>query len=111
MALDPITAITDLVNGVGGKLIDRLWPDPTQAQAAKLELLKMQQSGELAKMANETYFQGAIPIAGGRVGMPTQRPLVFPALSVVSIGLAGTAAQTSGAREVAVFGRLYDAPS
>jgi len=31
----------------GGKLIDRLWPDPEKAQAAKLELFKLQQSGEL----------------------------------------------------------------
>lgn len=54
MALDPLTAVLDVVNGVGGKLIDRLWPDPAQASAAKLELLKMQQSGELAKMANDT---------------------------------------------------------
>src|SRR4051812_15174764 len=54
MAFDPITAVTDLLNGVGGKLIDRLWPDPTQAAAAKIELAKMQQSGELAKMANDT---------------------------------------------------------
>lgn len=54
MALDPITAIVDLANGVGTKLIERLWPDPAQAEAAKIKLLEMQQSGELAKMANET---------------------------------------------------------
>lgn len=46
MALDPITAVLD----IGGKLIDRLWPDPVQAATAKLELIKMQQSGELAQM-------------------------------------------------------------
>ena len=44
MALDPITAALD----IGGKIIDRVWPDPAQANIAKLELLKMQQSGELA---------------------------------------------------------------
>ena len=44
MALDPVTAVLD----IGGKLIDRLWPDPTKAAEAKLELLKMQQSGDLA---------------------------------------------------------------
>jgi Holin of 3TMs, for gene-transfer release len=32
---------------VGGKLIDKLIPDPAQRDAAKLELLKQQQSGEL----------------------------------------------------------------
>ncbi|NFV79983.1 3TM-type holin [Magnetospirillum aberrantis] len=46
-AASPITAIA----GLGGKIIDRLWPDPTQAAQAKLELLKMQQSGELQEMA------------------------------------------------------------
>lgn len=39
---------------IGGKLIDRLWPDPAQRDAAKLELLKMQQSGELAQLAADT---------------------------------------------------------
>jgi len=46
MAVDPITAALD----IGGKVIDRLWPDPAQRDAAKLELLKMQQAGELAQI-------------------------------------------------------------
>ena len=50
MALDPISAALD----IGGKLIDRLWPDPTQAAAAKLELFKMQQEGDLAVMVAQT---------------------------------------------------------
>lgn len=50
MAIDPISAVLD----IGGKLIDRLWPDATQRDAAKLELLKMQQNGELAQLASET---------------------------------------------------------
>ena len=50
MAIDPISAVLD----IGGKLIDRLWPDATQRDAAKLELLKMQQTGELAQLAAET---------------------------------------------------------
>lgn len=49
MALDPLSAVLDL----GGKVIDRLWPDPSQAAAAKLELLKLQQSGELAQIAGQ----------------------------------------------------------
>lgn len=48
--IDPITAALD----IGGKLIDRLWPNPEQRDAAKLELLKMQQTGELAQLAAET---------------------------------------------------------
>ena len=50
MALDPISALLD----IGGKVLDRVLPDPAQQAAAKLELLKLQESGELAKMANET---------------------------------------------------------
>jgi len=45
MAVDPITAALD----VGGKLIDRLWPDPTQRDQAKLALLELAQKGELAE--------------------------------------------------------------
>lgn len=35
---------------IGGKIIDRVIPDPAQAAAAKLELIKLQQSGDLAQM-------------------------------------------------------------
>jgi len=49
MALDPLSALLD----IGGKVIDRVWPDPEKAAAAKLELLKMQQSGELAIIAGQ----------------------------------------------------------
>lgn len=45
MALDPITAALD----VGGKLIDRLWPDPEQKAQAQLALLELAQKGELAE--------------------------------------------------------------
>lgn len=51
----PIGAILD----IGSKVIDKLWPDPAQADAAKLKLLEMQQSGELAKMANDTELTKA----------------------------------------------------
>lgn len=49
MAVDPVTALLD----IGGKVIDRLWPDPTQAANAKLELIKLQQSGELQVIAGQ----------------------------------------------------------
>jgi hypothetical protein len=39
---------------IGGKILDRVLPDPAAAAAAKTELLKMAQDGDLAKMANET---------------------------------------------------------
>ncbi len=38
---------------VGGKLIDKLIPDPEAKAKAQLELSKMAQEGELAKLANE----------------------------------------------------------
>lgn len=37
-----------------GKVVDKLFPDPAQKAQAQLELFKMQQSGELAKLAAET---------------------------------------------------------
>lgn len=46
-------AIDALLN-VGSKLIDKLIPDPEQKAKAQLELQRMAQEGELAKMANET---------------------------------------------------------
>jgi hypothetical protein len=50
MSLDPISAALDL----GNTLITRIFPDPAQADAAKLELLKLQQSGDLAIMTAQT---------------------------------------------------------
>lgn len=38
----------------GGKLIDKIFPDPQKAQEAKIELFKLQQNGELARLAAET---------------------------------------------------------
>ena len=55
MSLDPISAVLD----IGGKVIDRLWPDKAQADAAKLELLKMQQTGELALLTADTELAKA----------------------------------------------------
>jgi hypothetical protein len=45
MALDPLTAAFE----IGSKVIERLWPDQTQQDVAKLELLKMQRTGELSE--------------------------------------------------------------
>lgn len=46
-------AIPGLITA-GTKIIERLFPDPEQADKAKLELFKMQQNGELAALASET---------------------------------------------------------
>lgn len=40
----------DAVLGVGMKLVDRFFPDPEQKAKAQLELLQMQQTGELAQI-------------------------------------------------------------
>lgn len=69
MALDPISAVLD----IGGKLIDRLWPDPSQAAAAKLELIKLQQSGELAQIAGQLEIN-KIEAASSNVFVAGWRP-------------------------------------
>ncbi len=46
----PLTALLE----VGGKLIDKLIPDQEAKAKAQLDLAKMAQDGERAKMANET---------------------------------------------------------
>ena len=44
----------DALLNVGGKLIDKLIPDPEAKAKAQLDLAKMAQDGELARIANET---------------------------------------------------------
>ena len=44
----------DALLSVGGKLIDKLIPDPEAKAKAQMELTKLAQDGELAKMANDT---------------------------------------------------------
>ena len=46
--------VLDALLGIGGKLIDKLIPDPAQKAEAQLKLAQMAQDGELAKMVNET---------------------------------------------------------
>jgi hypothetical protein len=42
----PLGALLD----IGGKILDKVFPDPAQAEQAKLKLLEMQQNGELAQL-------------------------------------------------------------
>lgn len=42
----PLGAILD----IGSKILDKVFPDPAQAEQAKLKLLEMQQNGELAQL-------------------------------------------------------------
>ena len=44
----------DAILNIGGKLIDKLIPDPEAKAKAQLELAQMAQNGELQKMANDT---------------------------------------------------------
>ncbi|NDF90205.1 MAG: hypothetical protein EB113_06480 [Actinobacteria bacterium] len=44
----------DALLNVGGKLIDKLIPDPEAKAKAQLELAKLAQDGELARMANDS---------------------------------------------------------
>jgi hypothetical protein len=44
----------DALLGIGGKLIDKLIPDPEAKAKAQLELAQLAQNGELAQMANDT---------------------------------------------------------
>lgn len=46
---DPVSVLLE----IGGRVIDKIWPDPAQAAAAKFELFKLQQSGDLAQMAGQ----------------------------------------------------------
>lgn len=59
MAFDPVSIALE----VGSKLIDRLWPDPAQRDAAKLELYKIEKSGELqVMMAGTDLAKGQLEI-------------------------------------------------
>lgn len=45
--------IGDLVAGVVGKVIERVWPDPTQKAQIALELEKMKQAGDFKAIETE----------------------------------------------------------
>jgi hypothetical protein len=47
----------DALLNIGGKILDKVFPDPAQAEQAKLKLLEMQQNGELAQIAADTAEQ------------------------------------------------------
>lgn len=45
--------VGDLIAGLVGKVIDRVWPDPAQRAQAALELEKMRQAGEFKQIDAE----------------------------------------------------------
>lgn len=48
--MDIINTILD----IGNKIIDRIFPDPAERTKAQLELLKLQQSGDLSKIVEQS---------------------------------------------------------
>ena len=56
MSLDPITAVLD----VGSKIIDKIWPDKTEADKAKVRLAELAAEGQLKELgAYYADIQGA----------------------------------------------------
>lgn len=68
---NPLSAALD----IGGKLIDRLWPDPAQRDAAKLELLRLHESGDLARMTAQVEVN-KVEAASASVFVAGWRPFV-----------------------------------
>lgn len=48
-----ITGLSEVFN-LGSKILDKLFPDPAQKQAAQIELMRLEQSGQLAILDSET---------------------------------------------------------
>lgn len=67
--------LVDALLGIGGKLIDKLIPDPAARDAARLELLKLQQSGELAAMLAQTEIN-KVEAASSSVFVAGWRPAI-----------------------------------
>lgn len=96
MAFDPISAALD----IGGKLIDRLWPNPAEAAKAKLELLKLQQEGELQVIAGQlainaeeaksssVFVSGWRPYIGWTCGTAfSLHFVIFPIINFIIVAL------------------------
>jgi len=68
--------------GIGGKILDKVLPDPKVAAEAKFKLLELAQSGELAKLKADTDLAlgqievNKIEAASGSVMGRTWRPAV-----------------------------------
>lgn len=59
MAFDPVSAVLD----IGGKIIDRVWPNPEERDKAKLALLQLQQQGELTQITGQLEVNKAEAIS------------------------------------------------
>ena len=72
MAADPVTAALN----VGGKIIDRLFPDPAQRAQAQLALMELAQRGELTELTERASIVRA-EAASEHWLAATWRPLVM----------------------------------
>lgn len=70
--MDPISAILNL----GSTLIEKIFPDQTQANLAKLELLKLQQSGDLALITGQLEIN-KVEAANPSVFVSGARPFIM----------------------------------
>lgn len=100
---------------IGKGIINRLFPDPAAAAAAQLELLKMQQNGDLAQLAADTdlaklQIQTNIAEASGNWFTAGWRPCIG---WVCGAGLAYAALIEPFARFIAKvgFGYVGDFPA
>lgn len=71
MALDLVTAGFEVL----GKVIDRVWVDPSQAAAAKLRLVELQQTGELQVILGQLNVN-AVEAANQSIWVAGWRPAV-----------------------------------
>lgn len=71
MSFEPISALID----IGGKLIDKLIPDPAAKAAATMKLMELQQSGDLAVIASQTKLN-EIEAANPNLFVSGWRPFV-----------------------------------
>tara|TARA_R110000772_G_scaffold50225_1_gene115501 strand:- start:218 stop:646 length:429 start_codon:yes stop_codon:yes gene_type:complete len=81
--------VLDSILNIGGKLIDKLIPDPAAAAQAQLELAKLAQAGELDKLANEVKDRGdarnrELQIATSEAA-PLLNKVVTPVLALGSV--------------------------
>lgn len=125
MALDPVTAALDL----GGKLIDKVFPDAQAKANAQLELLKLAQAGELAELGANTelakaqvdlnqaeatnpslFVSGWRPFIGWICGVGLAYQFLIHPLAVFALRLAGQNAQLppldGGTLTTLLFGML-----
>lgn len=84
-----LVAVPALIEA-GAKIIERLFPDPEQQDKAKLELFKMQQSGQLAELAAATELaRGQLEVNKAEAGAGPFRGGWRPAVGwVCAFGLA-----------------------